>query len=261
MRAISQQSAPQSTQDSVQGKIQVLRSNPYYPHANERAAIEAARRARWERGQPAATRATEAVKNGIRTACEISVAMSSDKSEVERHKNEANRQFNSADNAEMGSHLTARMEEIDKFVQKLEKGEVFNLSPEKKKFVEEKFRELCTSLDEVSRDPSLVRDRPELRSELFPKVAIADRRPLFGGVHVFIAAQYNKPGSPAPAPIGPKGVADLMNSEVGKSARKPAPSTDQDSSQLGKLFSRGLNMVSNLVQGRAREDCPNVCQR
>jgi len=258
MSGATKQNAPRRDEGIVQRKIQDLRLHPL---SGERATMDAERNARWGRGHPAAILAVEAVKNGISAASEISVAMSASEEEAERYRNEANHQLISKDPVEMGIHLATRLEEIDKVVQKSERGEVPNFSPEKKKFVEEKFRELCTSLDTVSRDPDLIDNRPDLRSQLFPKVALADRRPLFAGVHAFIAAQYNNPSSPAPAPVGPKGVADLMNSEAGKSARQPEPSNDQNSSQLGKLFRQGLKMVGNLVQGRSREASSNVCQR
>jgi hypothetical protein len=212
---------------------------------------------RWDHEKTVASKATEAVETGIKTACEISVALSSSKAEAEGHIDQATRQLASRDKSAMGLHLGTRLEAIDSAIQKAERDRWGNYSTEQKQFVVGKFKELCSGLDEVSRDPALISHCSEVRQKLFPKVTAAEHQ-----------LDFSTGFRPALVYTGPKGVADLMQSEAGKGIQNNVTSAGQGhdnagtgSPRPGTLSSQGIKLVSRLVQGLRREDSPNVCQR
>lgn len=153
---------------------------------------------RWERGEGAERKAIEAVRDGIRSACEISVALAPNKGEAERHISEAERQLLSGDRTAMGLHLASRLEAIDGAVSRHEKEGWTNTSPEAKQFIQAKFGELCGKLDRTARDPDLVNHCAETRKLLFPRVS---------------ESEYKRESARGQLRhTGTKGVAELMTS-------------------------------------------------
>lgn len=157
---------------------------------------------RWNRSKAAEERAVDAVKEGVRAACEISVALSSSEEEARGHIMQAERQLISEDRTAMGLHLAARLADIDDKVSKHEKNGWANTPPDARKFIQGSLGELCGKLDDAVGDPVLREERPELRKLLFPSVAGAEyRRETARGQLVY---------------SGPKNVSDQMASACAK---------------------------------------------
>lgn len=131
---------------------------------------------KWNRSGGAEAAAVGTVKDAIRRACEISVAMASSKQEADQYISEAERQLLSGDKKAMGLHLAARLDAIDATVAKRERNGWSETTPEAKKFIQSNFGELCAKLDAVALDPVLISHCVETRKLLFPKVCDAEYR-------------------------------------------------------------------------------------
>lgn len=160
---------------------------------------------RWDRVEGARHRAIAAVKDGVRAACEISVALSPSKEDANSHVSKASRLALSVDPVRPGSHLSQVLEEIDRTVAKAESDQWRGYSSDQVKFARGKFGELCSMLSAASLDPELIDGGSTLRYQLFPALERVEYRRR-GGRHV--KTVYT----------GPKGVASLMRSETGCSA-------------------------------------------
>lgn len=207
---------------------------------------------RWERAAAAEKRAVSGTKEAIRTACEISVAISSNKEEAEAHIALAGRVLLTEDRDAMGLHLASRLDAIDGAVRRAEKNGWASYSPEQKTFVEGEFRGLCSKLDTVALDPDLIRHCPDVRKQLFP---IVD------------AAEHRRESARGPLRYtGPKGVSDLMESEVAKGGGEAIHNKNSDKVGTGltgrtSMLPNGLKGTISMIQGLRRESSPNVCQR
>jgi len=256
-------SMSEATIDNIKTSIQSARSRPVFVHDDFRREIMGSvlgaipgTPERWSKTSEVEKAAVNAVRNGIKEACQISVALAATKEEAEGYISQAGLQLLSGDKQAMGLHLSARLESLDKEVCRAERSGWANYSPEQKQFVEEKFMGLCGKLNQAALDPDLIEHSRELRRQLFPKLEGA-------------AAEYHRDRpSGSLSYRGPKGIGDLVDSHTGKNgaglyapgAQQPgvsgSPHLDPDS-----LSIRGLKTGGVGAQGRRREDSPNVCQR
>lgn len=204
--------------------------------------------ANWKRGKAAEQRAVEVVRTGIKTACEISVALSSSQEEAEAHMKDAGRLLGWDDKAAMGLYLSLRLQDIDALVEKAEKNgwaeTMPGASPDQKQFVESKFSSLCAVLDTVSRDPDLVSLAGDARNWLFPDVVASEHR-----------WESDKKGI---VYQGTKGVSDLMKSQIGRSVSSKGADTVQESP---KRITQALSRASRSIVGLRRDDSPSVGQK
>lgn len=200
---------------------------------------------KWEKADVAERKAIVAVTDGIRQACEISVALASNKAEAEKQIDEAERQILTGDHSSMGIYLQGRLEAIDSEIVSRERGGWSGTSTAARQFVEENLGSLCARLDAVSRDPALAEHCPDLRKDLFPKV---------------VASEYKRDSARSPLSyVGPRGVSDLMVSEASKQSNDLALAAHL----LGRASSEPATplKLGSMIKGLRREDSPNVCQR
>lgn len=231
--------------DIIKRSVLDARSHPSYAQDSFRDSVmESVLKAvpetssRWERASAAERKSLDAVKDGIRGACEVSVALSSSKDEAERHISEAGAHLRASDHEAMGRYLESRIGEIDAEVARRERDGWASTSPEVKEFVSDKFSAMCRRLDAASRDGDLRSHCPELRKALFPKVC---------------ASEYRRDSARGQLRhCGDKGLSDTLASLVGKSA---AGAATGDSKQGFSL------QAGTPVHGLRREDSPNVCMR
>jgi len=253
----------EATVGNIKTSIQSARSRPVFVHEDFRSEIMSSvleaipgTPERWSKTGEVEKAAVDAVRTGIKEACQISVAIASTKEEAEGYISQAGLQLLSGDKQAMGLHLSARLEALDKEVCRAEKSGWVNYSPEQKQFVEEKFMGLCGKLNRAALDPDLIEHSRDLRRQLFPKLEGA-------------AAEYHRDRPRGSLSYrGPKGIGDLVDSHAGKNgaglyalgAQQPGVSgsshPDPDS-----LSGRGLRPGGAVGQGLRREDSPNVCQR
>jgi hypothetical protein len=231
--------------DIIKRRVQDARSHPSHPYDSFRDSVmESVLKAvpetssRWERAVAAGRKSLDAVKDGIRVACEVSVALASSKDEAERHISEAGSHLRTSDNEAMGRHLESRIGEIDAEVSRRERDGWSATSPEVKEFVSDKFAAMCRRLDAASRDEDLRNHCPELRKALFPKVC---------------ASEYRRDSARGQLRhCGDKGLSDTLASSVGKSAAAAA---------AGEHKQGGSLRAGSSTHGLRREDSPNVCMR
>lgn len=157
---------------------------------------------RWKQADEAEKRATEAVREGIRTACEISVALAPSRTEAERMIGEAETVLGDGNRSEMGRHLATAMTELDRTVCHEMSNGWTDKTKETRKLVQEELGKLCDKLDIAALDPHLRTHCDDARRELFPNVVSSEwRRGSARGQLSY---------------VGPKGVSDHMKSMHGR---------------------------------------------
>ncbi len=253
----------EATVDSIKTNIQSARSRPVFVYEDFRSEImssilEAIPRTpeRWDKTGEVDKAAVDAVRTGIKEACQISVAIASTKEEAEEHISQAGLQLLSGDKQAMGLHLSARLEALDKEVCRAERSGWVNYSPEQKQFVEEKFMGLCGKLNRAALDPDLIEHSRDLRRQLFPKLEGA-------------AAEYHRDRPRGSLSYrGPKSIADVVDSHTGKNGAglyihggKGETVESSDSRETSSISLRGLPAGRAPSTSLSREGVPNVCQR
>jgi hypothetical protein len=195
---------------------------------------------KWTITADAERKAMKTVTDGVRTACEISVALSSSKEEADKHITKAEEALMSENPAAIGMYLQERVEAIDTAVSRQERNGWTEVSSDARKFITGNFGDLCAKLDGTSRDQGLKDHCAGLRKDLFPKV---------------VGSEYKRDSARGPLHYaGEKGVGDFLLSSTGKSST--GKQLNQDILTAGMLLRTGT-VVPNI----RREDSPNVCQR
>jgi len=201
--------------------------------------------ARWDKTETAGHRALSAVKDGIKSACEISVALAPRKEDAIAHVSRASQMVLSVDPVRLGSHLAETLEAIDKTVAKAESDQWKGYSPDQVKFVKGNFRKLCSMLDAASLDPELIDGGSAIRAQLFPGLESAEYQRR-GARHVKLVY------------TGPKGVASLMKSETGRGVDRPAHPDRKSAATnekqdgvgvIGQMLRAGGELVGALRRG------------